>query len=60
MLGYCVGNGYKYFSGMNYVDQLQSNFLIVIGLSTLIGYLSFDEIKNENFFGMNLKYLMEE
>jgi hypothetical protein len=25
MLGYCVSNDYKYFTGMNYVDQLQSN-----------------------------------
>tara|TARA_Y100000389_G_scaffold178716_1_gene192123 strand:+ start:3575 stop:3892 length:318 start_codon:yes stop_codon:yes gene_type:complete len=50
MIGFCVGNGYKYFSGMNYVDQLQSNFLIVIGLSTLIGYLSFDEIKKRKCF----------
>lgn len=48
----CVGNEYKYFTGMNYVDQLQSNLPIVIGLSTLIGDLSFkDEIKKyKNFW----------
>ena len=56
MLGYCVGNGYKYFTGMNYVDQLQSNLPIVIGLSTLIGYLSFkDEIKKCKSFWNELE-----
>lgn len=50
MIGFCVGNGYKYFSGMNYIDQFQSNFIVVIGLSSLIGYLSFDEIKKRKSF----------
>jgi hypothetical protein len=51
MFGYCIGNGYKYYTGISYIEQMQINLPIVCILSSIIAYLSFkDEILKKGFW----------
>lgn len=53
MFEYCIGKGYKYYTGISYIDQMQINLPIVFFFfHSKMKYL-------KKVFGMSLKRLME-